>query len=270
FTEDEYGFEFDRKLLEAAEFRLMMLVTRLGGAHLGGAFDVLDVAEGAGGDGYSCSEEFPEYVSLDATNYVFEPDGGFDDWKIIGKYDLGELSFSGRLIDGRAYNGDSITTPGGAEGYTDYSVTYGSLPADAYKFNSATDRTSLDGSNFCNSAIDDQPVLSFQRVGSVSPYPDRVALEHLTQAGPMRYRLTYQARENPEDATPDTALSPVTLDITIHADGAVFTDNSPADGNPGYTGSSVPDGEFEIGMVSSVFRAPLVSPADVEQAVLNL
>lgn len=268
FTEVGDTFEFDTRLLEAAEFRPSMLVTRNGSINMGGAFDVINLEGDTGQGTYLCSSEFPEYVSLDATDYSFANDGAFSELGIVGLYDGGSLDFDGRIFDGRAYNGDVISSESGVDSNTDFFITYGELPEEAYSFNQATDRTRLDGT-LCGQVIDDQPVLSFLRIGTVSPYPDQEVMNFLTSGGPMRYTLTYQSRENATDENPDTAVNPVTVDVTIHSDGTVLTDRN-SDGNPGYPGSGVPAGEFEIGMVSSVFRAPLPSPQDVESAVLNL
>lgn len=240
-----------------SQFMPSMLVTRRGHVSMGGAFNIVDFENGGS---FSCDNDTVDYAALDSTSYLFEPDRTFSAWGVSGDREGGALQLNGRLIGDYAFNGeerDQVLV-------SDYRYVYDGLPETAYNFNPVTDRTSFNGS-YCNATVDDQPLLSLLRAGTVTPYLDAEVMGALAEPNPMRYTLNYIARAQATDEEPGVQVA--SLNITIHSDGAVFTDLN-NDGNP-YDGISVPSGEYEIGMISSVFRSP-VTPEDPSLAVLNI
>lgn len=255
----EGEIELDLLLYQNVEFLPTMLVTRRGTVSMGGSFHVVDFQN----TGKQCVDGKPDYSAFQSSSYSLLPTLNFSNWMIDGDRDAGSLNFTGRIIGDYAFNGASVEDSFAS----DYSYIYPNLPADAYQFDEATDRTSLDG-NYCDQVIDDQPVLTLLRGGVVAPIPDVEVMTSLTQSGPMQYSLRYLARSTADVEAPDTPQGS-DLPVTIHSDGAIFTDLN-TDGNVAYDGSAVPAGEYEVGMVSSVFRSPLAPPDDVDRAVINI
>lgn len=240
-----------------SQFMPSMMVTRRGHVSMGGAFSIVDFESGGS---FSCDNDTVDYGAFDADSYAFEPDRTFTSWGISGDKEGGALQLNGRFIGDYAFNGEEREQTL----VSDYSFIYQNLPEAAYDFNAETDRTSVNGV-YCNAAVTDQPLLSLLRAGTVSPYLDAEVMTALADPNPMRYTLNYIARAQATDEEPNAQVA--SLNITIHSDGAVFTDLND-DGNP-YDGISVPSGEYEIGMVSSVFRSP-VTPGDPSLAVANI
>jgi len=240
-----------------SQFIPSVLVTRRGYVSAGGAFNVVDVQS----TGTSlCDNATVDYGAFETSTYSFEPDRRFSGWRIIGDEESGILNVAGRMIGDYAFNGaerDDSTA-------SDYTFIYADLPEAAYDFNVDTDRTSANGV-YCSETVSDQPLLSLLRVGTVSPRLDVEVMTALADPQPMRYTLNYIARAQSSDDEPNTQSA--SMKVTIHPDGAVFTDLDD-DGNP-YDGISVPAGEYEIGMVSSVFRST-VTPEDPALAVANI
>lgn len=240
-----------------SQFMPSMLVTRRGHVAMGGAFSIVDFESGGS---FSCDDNTMDYAAFESDSNSFSPDRVFSDWNIQGNAEVGALKLKGRFIGDHAFNGEE------REGAlaSDYTFIYPSLPDAAYDFNAATDRTSLDGT-FCGADVADQPLLSLLRAGTVSPNLDAEVMTALADPQPMRYTLRYISRAQSSDENPNTLSD--SLNITIHPDGAIFTD---LDGlGNSYDGINVPTGEYEIGMVSSVFRST-ATPADPALAVINI
>lgn len=241
-----------------SQFMPSMMVTRRGHVSMGGAFNIVDFESGGS---FSCDNDTVDYAAFDSTSYLFEPDRTFTAWGVSGDKEGGALQLNGRFIGDYAFNGEEREQTL----VSDYSFIYQDLPEAAYDFNADTDRTSLNGV-YCDAAVTDQPLLSLLRAGTVSPNLDAEVMAALANPQPMRYTLNYISRAQASDAEPNTLTA--SLKITIHSDGAVFTDLDD-NGNLPYDGTSVPLGEYEIGMISSVFRSS-TTPADPSLAVANI
>lgn len=252
------------------EFWPVVMATRRGGLLMGGPLDVIDV-NGSNSEFISyCTDGVPDYASLSNADSFFSPTLAFSDF-VMSHTDApsSSLTLSGRVIGGYTFNG--LSQDDTSE--TDYTNVYRSLPEEAHVFDPVTDKTTLSGT-FCGRAISAQPVLSVIKSGAVTPYLDTEVMSALA-ATPMRYTLQYKARALADDDEPDTTTLE-SVPVTIHEDGSIFTDlyggsGSPGgDGNPGYVADGpVPASEFEIGMVSSVFRSDL-APEDASQAMINI
>lgn len=240
-----------------SQFMPSVLVTRRGHVSMGGAFNVVDV-ESTGSS--LCDNETVDYGALEVSTYSFQPDRAFSGWRIIGDEEGGILNVVGRVIGDYAFNGEERDESTAS----DFKFIYPDLPEAAYDFNADTDRTSANGV-YCGETVSDQPILSLLRVGTVSPTLDAEVMTALADPQPMRYTFNYIARALATDEEPNTQVA--SMKVTIHSDGAVFTDLDD-DGNS-YDGISVPAGEHEIGMVSSVFRST-VTPEDPALAVANI
>lgn len=250
----------------ATDFAPLALVTRRGQVTLGASFDVRDFGDDEE-FASACDEEIPEWTALSVAG-VFEEDGTFN-WNLEHLHEGGAVDHTGRMFGDYAFHGKEGTI----SGVSDFDVIYPSLPDSAYAFNSVTDETRLNGT-LCGEAITDQPVNSFLRVGTVTPTLDAEVMTEL--AGTVaEYTLEYWARNDEDDEEPDQVVV-ATLPITIHEDGAIFTDlylndgSDGSDGNPGYTESGpIPAHEYEVGLVSSTFRSD-VTPEDASLAVANI
>ena len=257
----------DPFLRNELEFMPVAMVTRRGDVTMGGSFSVIDYDNNAP----LCEPEGYGYSAFSQRSYELDHEGTFVNWVMDNAFNGGDtLSMRGRLFTGYAFSNETSNT--GA--ISDYSVLYGNLPAGAYQFFDDTDRTEFDGS-YCSTTITDQPVFIFSRAGTVVPQLDPEVMQTLAPDGtPLQYTLSYLNRNNADDVDPTNTKA--SLRITVHRDGAVFTDLYDAggvetpDGNTGYVpGDAVPANEFQIGMVSSLFRDPL-NPLDPSKAVLNL
>lgn len=249
---DPFGF-----CASFSQFMPSVLVTRRGYISMGGAFNAVDVVS----TGSSlCDNNTLDYGAFEASSYSFDPNRQFSGWRILGDEEGGIVNVVGRVIGDYAFNGEerdgSIAS--------DYKYIYPDLPETAYEFSADTDRTSANGV-YCGETINDQPIVSLFRVGTVTPSLDADVMSALSDPQPMRYTLNYISRAQATDEEPNTLTE--SLRITIHSDGAIFTDFDD-DGNP-YDGITVPSGEYEIGMVSSVFRST-VTPEDPALAVANI
>ena len=259
----------DPFLSNVLEFMPVAMVTRRGDVTMGGAFSVIDYDNNVP----LCEPEGYDYSAFAARSYELDHEGTFANWVMDHAFNAGDtLTMRGRLFSGYAFSNETSNT--GV--VSDYSVLYGDLPAGAYQFFDDTDRTEFDG-DYCGTAITDQPVFTFSRAGTVVPRLDPEVMQTLApDVAPLQYTLSYLNRNNADDVDPTNLKA--SLRITIHRDGAVFTDlydaggalGSP-DGNTAYVpNGALPAGEeFQIGMVSSLFRDPL-NPLDPSKAVLNL
>jgi len=240
-----------------SQFMPEMFVTRRGNVSAGGAFNVVDVES----NGLSlCDNQTTDYGTFEMSTYSFQPNRVFSGWRIIGDKEGGILDLAGRVIGDYAFNGEERDESTAS----DYSFIYPDLPEAAYDFNVDTDRTSANGV-YCGETISDQPLLSLFRVGTVSPNLDAEVMTALADPQPMRYTLNYISRAQASDEEPNTVTA--SMKVTIHPDGAIFTDIDD-NGNP-YDGILAPSDEYEIGMVSSVFRST-VTPEDPALAVANI
>lgn len=248
------------------EFLPTMFLDRHGRVRFGGVFEMVGLEPDQGDFVYHCD------VGGDGRAPVFmtlEPGARLGSDLILDAFTMqgvaatafgDRFEVAGRFINGQAYNGVAST-----HGVPDYQTHYPELPVTAHQFTEATDKTRFHSGALCGRPIDDQPVLALARAGAVAPILDAdIMAHHFSQ--PQGYKLVYSRRADAEDEKLEARTE---LHITIHPDGAIYSDFD-KDGNPGPVDEEgVPVGEILLGLVSSV--TPGEDDATrLEDATLNI
>ena len=281
-TEESDGFLYSRAA-EGRDYLPLFIVDRQGRAFGGGGYDVMDVqfsvaADPDVGDGldplpenqinYQCSQglEVPDYLTLSSDARVAD-DFSLQDFNLFSLSPEVEtnLTLSGRLFSGRGFHGAERNELG----RSDYRVIY--PYSSGYDFDES-DAVFLNGVA-CSQVVKDLIVNSFYRVGLVQPFLDDQVMAFLTPGGtPAAYDIDFWHRDTVH-ADDFPQRSPVSLPITIHRDGSIFSnmyDQSLK--NAGYETDPekrIPDGEYLIGLVTSVQKSDL-HPDNPALASINI